>query len=68
MITEQVADERPLPQRAEQMLPDTVAVRSKATELEQQSHALIRHRPVVALLVAAGAGYLVGRLVSRGMR
>ena len=68
MITDQIAEERPLPRRAEQVQPDIAAVRSRVTDLEQQARTLIRQRPVVAVLAAVGVGYLVARLVSRGMR
>jgi ElaB/YqjD/DUF883 family membrane-anchored ribosome-binding protein len=68
MTTDQIAAERPLPLRAEQVQPDIAAVRSKVTDLEQQARTLIRQRPVVAVLVAVGVGYLVARLVSRAMR
>ena len=67
MITDQI-EELPLPRRAEQGQPDIAAVRSKVTDLEQQARTLIRQRPVVAVLVAIGVGYLVARLVSRAMR
>jgi hypothetical protein len=68
MITDQIAEEPPLPRRAAQVTPDIAAVRSTVTELEQQARTLIRQRPVVAVLAAAGVGYLVARLISRGMR
>jgi ElaB/YqjD/DUF883 family membrane-anchored ribosome-binding protein len=68
MTTDQIAEERPLPRGTEHVQPDIAAVRSKVTDLEQQARTLIRERPVVAVLAAAGFGYLVARLVSRGMR
>jgi ElaB/YqjD/DUF883 family membrane-anchored ribosome-binding protein len=68
MTTDPIAEERLLPRRAQQVQADLAAVRSKVTEMEQQARTLIRQRPVVALLAAAGVGYLVARLVSRGMR
>lgn len=68
MTTDQIVEERPLPQGTEQVQPDIAALRSKMTDLEQQTRTLIRHRPVVAVLAAAGVGYLVARLISRGMR
>ena len=68
MTTDQIAEERPLPRRAEQGQPDIAAVRSRVTDLEQQARTLIRQRPVVAVLAAAGVGYLVARLVARGTR
>jgi hypothetical protein len=68
MTTDQIAEERPLPRRTEQVQPDIAAVRSKVTDLEQQARTLIRQRPVVVVLAAVGVGYLVARLVSRGTR
>ena len=68
MITDQIAEERPLPRRAAQGQPDIAAVRSGATDLEQQARTFIRERPVVSVLAAVGVGYLVARLVSRGRR
>ena len=68
MSTDQIAEERPSPQRAEEVQPDIATVRSTVTDLEQQARALIRQRPVVAVLAAAGVGYLVARIVARGMR
>jgi len=66
MITDRITEERPLPRRTEQVQPDIAAVRSKVTDLEQQARTLVRERPVVAVLAAAGVGYLIARLVSRG--
>jgi len=68
MTTDHIAEEPPLPRRAEQEQPNIAAVRSRLTDLEQQARTLIRQRPVVAVLVAVGVGYLVARLVSRAMR
>jgi ElaB/YqjD/DUF883 family membrane-anchored ribosome-binding protein len=68
MITDQIAKERPLPRDAEHVRRDVAAVRSRATDLEQQARTFIRQRPVVAVLAAVGVGYLVARLVSRGLR
>ena len=68
MITDQIAEEPPLPRRAEPVQADIAAVRSRLTDLEQQVRTRIRQRPVVALLAALGVGYVVARLVSRAMR
>lgn len=68
MTTDQIAEEPPLPPRAELGQPDSVAVRSKVTDWEAQARTLIRQRPVVAVLAAIGAGYVVARLVSRATR
>lgn len=67
MTTDQVAM-RPLPQRAEQVQPDITVVRSSVMDLEQNARTFIRQRPVVAVLAAVAVGYLVARLVARGMR
>ncbi len=37
-------------------------------DLGAQARALIRQRPVVAVLAAVGVGYLLGHLVSRASR
>jgi len=66
MITDQVAEGQPSRPRSEQGQPDVTG--SKVTDLEQQARTLIRQRPVVAVLAAVAVGYLVARLVSRGMR
>jgi hypothetical protein len=68
MTTTHIAEEQSLPHRLEQAQPDLTTLRSELTSLKQQARTLIRQRPVVALLAAAGAGYVVARLVSRGMR
>lgn len=68
MVTDQIEEEGPSPRRAEQAQPDVAAVRSQVTELEQQARTLIRQRPVVAVLAAAGIGYLFARVVARGMK
>ena len=67
MITDPLATERPSPPRAEQGA-DGADVRARVTDLEQHARTLITQRPVVAVLAAAGVGYLVARLVSRGRR
>ncbi len=58
MLSDQIAGE-PSP---------VAAVRSELTDLERKARALIAQRPVVAVLAAFGAGYLVARLTSRVMR
>ncbi|MFN2376270.1 MAG: hypothetical protein ABR538_07015 [Candidatus Binatia bacterium] len=40
----------------------------KLTDLEEQARVMIREQPVVAVLAAAGLGYLVARLASRANR
>ena len=68
MTTYQIAEERPLQRRTEQVQADIAAVRSTVTDMEQQARTFIRQRPVGAVLTAVGVGYLVARLVSRGLR
>ncbi len=68
MTTEQSVEEQPLPPHVQPAQLDIAALRSSVTDLEQQARAFIRQRPVVAVLAAVGAGYLVARLVSRGRR
>ena len=68
MITDKITEERRLPRRVERGQPNSAAVRSGLTDLEQQARTLIRQRPVVAVLAAVGIGYLVARLVSRAVR
>lgn len=59
---------RPSTRHAAWEYPDMADVRAKATDMEQQARALIRERPIVAVLVAVGAGYVAARLVSSAMR
>lgn len=68
MIADELAQESPLPRRAEHGQPNIAAVRARVTDLEQQARTLIRQRPVVAVLAAVGAGYLAARIVSRVIR
>jgi len=41
------------------------AAREKVTELGRKISTFVRERPGAALLIAGGAGYLVGRLLRR---
>jgi hypothetical protein len=68
MITDRIPEERPVPERADQEKTDIAAVRSRVTDLEQQARTLFRQRPIVAVLAAVGAGYLVARVMSRVTR
>jgi ElaB/YqjD/DUF883 family membrane-anchored ribosome-binding protein len=68
MITDQIAEHRPSLPDAGQVQRGLSEARSSVADLEQQARTFIRQRPIVALLAAAGVGYLVARLVSRGMR
>ena len=44
------------------------ALGSGLKDLEEQARAFVHERPIVAVLIAAGFGYLVARLASRGTR
>lgn len=68
MTTDQIAHERPLRRRMEWSQPNIAAVRSTVTDLEQKARTLVKQRPVVAVLAAFGVGYVVARLLSRGLR
>ena len=68
MITEQsTVDGRSSPRTAP-VWPDMETLRAQVTEFEQQARTRIIQRPVVAVLAAVGVGYLVARLVARGVR
>lgn len=66
MNTDPIESERPLPEPWAQT--DILAAGTKLADIEQQARTLIRQRPLVALLAALGAGYLVARLVARVAR
>jgi len=68
MITEQIAVDGASSPRTGPVWPDMEALRASVTELEQHARTRIMQRPVVAVLVAVGVGYLVARLVARGVR
>ena len=69
MITDQIAaEQQPSLPDAEPLPADSAAIGAGVTDLEQQARAFVRQRPVVAVLAAAGVGYLVARLVSRVLR
>ena len=68
MSTEQIVEEFVAPRRVEPVRAEIAAMRAKVTELERQARALIRERPVVAVLAAAGLGYVLARAVARGRR
>jgi hypothetical protein len=44
------------------------ALRASVTEFEGRARTRIVRRPVVAVMVAAGVGYLLARLASQGER
>lgn len=66
--TEQIAEDRRWAPGADQARTDSAAVRRTVTEVEEQVRTLIRERPVVAVLAAAGVGYLLARIVARVAR
>jgi len=68
MTTDQIGEERRSPPRSEQVQARITQGRSRVTDLEEHARALIRQRPVVAVLAAVGVGYLAARLVSRALR
>lgn len=47
---------------------DSAESRSTMTDLEEQARTLVRERPITAVLVAVGLGYVIARLVSRAVR
>jgi hypothetical protein len=53
---------------AEQIKADLEALGLNVTDLEEQARAWIRDQPAAAMLAAAGLGFLVARLASRGNR
>jgi hypothetical protein len=63
MITEQSTVERR--SSPNHNWPDMEALRASVTELEEQARTRIVQRPVVAVLAAVAAGYLVACLVAR---
>ena len=67
MSTNQVAEDRASPPGAEQRQPDITDVGSMMAELGERARTFIRQQPVVAMLAAVGAGYLVARVLSRRM-
>jgi hypothetical protein len=48
--------------------PEIDAMGARLIALEQQARAAIEQRPIVAVLLAVGFGYIVARLASRGSR
>jgi hypothetical protein len=67
MVTNQMQANRRSSPRTDQQWPDMAAVRSSMTDIEQRARTRIMERPIVAVLVALGSGYVVARLVSRGI-
>jgi hypothetical protein len=58
----------PTPPRTDPVPEDLAAARTKLLDLEEQARALVRERPVVAMLAALGLGYFVARLFTRRSR
>ena len=65
MITDQIAADRRSSSRPEQPWPD---IADAVTDAEHYARTLIIQRPVVAVMAAVGFGYLVARLLARGVR
>lgn len=53
---------------AHAMPTDLASVRSAMSDLERQARELIDERPVLAVMIAAGIGYLLARIVVRSGR
>lgn len=53
---------------AHSMPTDLAGVRSAMSDLERQARELIDERPVLAVMIAAGIGYLLARIVVRSSR
>jgi len=66
MITDQIVEERPAPEPWAQ--DEIAAMSTTLADWEEQARTRIRQRPIVALLAALGAGYLLARLVARAAR
>ena len=67
MNTDQSVEQRTWPPRAAQRQLNTTGLSSSVPDLEQ-GRAFIRQRPVVSVLAALGAGYLVARLTAVARR
>ena len=68
MTTDSAIEPRPLTTTEPQAQSDLDALGSGLKDLEEQARAFVQERPIVAVLVAAGLGYLIARLASRGAR
>ncbi len=68
MMTESATEPR-LPATTETQAQSEIdALGSGLRDLEAQARAFVHERPIVAVLVAAGFGYLLARLASRASR
>ena len=67
MSINQTVAERQSPS-SERTHEDAAGASSTVTDVEEYARALVRERPVAAVLAAVGLGYLVARLVSRTVR
>ena len=53
---------------ADRGLPDFSGIHTGLLDIEARGRSVVRQQPVVAVLAAAGLGYLVARLVARASR
>ncbi|HYC56585.1 MAG TPA: hypothetical protein VEL28_16770 [Candidatus Binatia bacterium] len=65
MITERNSEDRSFRQLSQTIQTDLSAVKSTATDFEQQLNSFVRERPVAAVLTALGLGFVVARIFSR---
>jgi hypothetical protein len=56
------------PSPPDEQLPDFDTISGDLEDLEQKARTMILQRPVLAVLLAAGVGYLVARIASRAKR
>ncbi|HXC50945.1 MAG TPA: hypothetical protein VN634_08680 [Candidatus Limnocylindrales bacterium] len=68
MMTESATEPRLLTTSEPQAQSEIDALGSGLKDLEMQARAFVHERPIVAVLVAAGLGYLLARLASRTSR
>jgi hypothetical protein len=65
MLTDQIAADRPSTSGSHQPWPD---IADAVTDADLYARTLIKQRPVVAVMAAVAFGYLVARLIARGVR
>ncbi|HYB99913.1 MAG TPA: hypothetical protein VEC57_12350 [Candidatus Limnocylindrales bacterium] len=65
MITDRNSEDRSFRQISQTIQTDLEAVRSTATDFEQQLQTFVRERPVAAVLAALGLGFVVARIFAR---
>jgi hypothetical protein len=61
-------DDRDESMRTELPLPDLDALGARLKDIEPQARAAIQQRPIVAMMIAVGVGYLIARMASRSNR